>query len=218
MGEEEENEPTSFPKLKFPFLPLSSVATQSPDHHHPPPPLETQASVPFKWEEQPGKPRPCTDIITLPGPARLPEPPPCRLTLTKMPSPTTVLDGPYVYSVARPRFSSFRLFREPFDGIGDSPRGSMDGPVGDGGAHKRKGFLGRGLMRFKGDGRSTEGGRGNSGFSSPASAEGKLNRSGSFTSFSQPSSPRLSCSADNNSATHVAMTKQVVQVAIFFIK
>ncbi|GER37316.1 hypothetical protein STAS_13722 [Striga asiatica] len=204
MGEEEKNEPITFPKLRFPFLPLSSAATHSPDHHHQPPPLETQASVPFKWEEQPGKPRPCTDIITVPepgsGPAKLPEPPPCRLMLladsgggriTKMPSPTTVLDGPYVYSVVRPRFSSFRLFREPFDGGGDSPRGSVDGLVGDGGAHKRKGFLGRGL-RFKGDGRLMESGRGSLGFSSPASAEGKLKRNGSFTSLSQPASPRLS--------------------------
>ncbi|KAG6403704.1 hypothetical protein SASPL_135932 [Salvia splendens] len=85
------------------------------------PPL---ASVPFKWEEQPGKPRPCTDIILRPEPAaRCLELPPCRIT--KMPSPTTVLDGPD--NLGRPKFSSFRLFREKqisFDSSSGSGGGS----------------------------------------------------------------------------------------------
>ncbi|KAJ8556245.1 hypothetical protein K7X08_023003 [Anisodus acutangulus] len=66
------------------------------------PPLNTTlVSIPFKWEEQPGKPRPCTDLIISIFNDHKPkclEPPPARLYYlenTKMPSPTTVLDGPY---------------------------------------------------------------------------------------------------------------------------
>nr|GMD34153.1 uncharacterized protein At4g00950-like isoform X2 [Ipomoea batatas] len=87
------------------------------------PPLHTAVSVPFRWEEQPGKPRPCTDLIALPpsvpdhamfsGRPKCLDPPPrlyleyssCRNSGTaKSPSPTTVLDGPYI--TARPQFSS----------------------------------------------------------------------------------------------------------------
>ncbi|XP_047960038.1 uncharacterized protein At4g00950-like [Salvia hispanica] len=86
------------------------------------PPLHALASVPFKWEEQPGKPRPCTDIILRPEPAarRCLELPPCRIT--KMPSPTTVLDGPD--NLGRPKFSSFRLFREKQISFDSSSGGS----------------------------------------------------------------------------------------------
>ncbi|KAK1374025.1 DUF688 domain-containing protein [Heracleum sosnowskyi] len=79
------------------------------------PPLQTSASVPFLWEQEPGKPLPCTAIITVPSHKKCLELPPrlqpteySRL-ITKTPSPTTVLDGPYmgknVISSA-----SFRLF------------------------------------------------------------------------------------------------------------
>ena len=76
------------------------------------PPLQTSASVPFLWEQEPGKPLPCTALITLPThnkcldlPPRLQPTEHSRL-ITKTPSPTTVLDGPYnVISSA-----SFRLF------------------------------------------------------------------------------------------------------------
>nr|KYP48036.1 hypothetical protein KK1_030327 [Cajanus cajan] len=68
----------------------------------PPPPPETAISVPFKWEEAPGKPRHChresepekSAVKTLELPPRL-----LFLLETKNvdgPSPTTVLDGPYV--------------------------------------------------------------------------------------------------------------------------
>ncbi|XP_017219172.1 uncharacterized protein At4g00950 [Daucus carota subsp. sativus] len=78
------------------------------------PPHQTSASVPFLWEEEPGKPRPCTALVTLPHHKCLELPP--RLQplehsrlITKTPSPTTVLDGPYVAkSVAYS--SSFRIF------------------------------------------------------------------------------------------------------------
>ncbi|KAH6767331.1 hypothetical protein C2S52_018314 [Perilla frutescens var. hirtella] len=108
--------------FKLPFL--------SPEHPSgmATPPLHALASVPFKWEEQPGKPIPCTDIIIRPEPAKSLDLPPCRIA--KMPSPTTVLDGPY--NLGRPRFSSFRLFREKqssFDsssGGAASPQSAVD--------------------------------------------------------------------------------------------
>ncbi|XP_016446942.2 uncharacterized protein At4g00950-like [Nicotiana tabacum] len=74
-------------------------------------PLHTLASIPFKWEEEPGKPRPCTDLIPLPNSICL-EPPPrlYNMEFSKTSSsPTTVFDGPYITN--KPRFSSFRLLR-----------------------------------------------------------------------------------------------------------
>lgn len=102
------------------------------------PPLHTAVSVPFRWEEQPGKPRPCTDLIALPaapdhamfsGRPKCLDPPP-RLYLEysscrnsgKSPSPTTVLDGPYI--TARPQFSS--SFRFSSDWQGNSDGGSPE--------------------------------------------------------------------------------------------
>lgn len=69
-----------------------------------PPPRTTALSVPFKWEEAPGKPRPChtqskpkdreVNVV------RALELPPRLLSLENVkvnaPSPTTVLEGPYV--------------------------------------------------------------------------------------------------------------------------
>ncbi|KAL1565912.1 hypothetical protein AAHA92_01586 [Salvia divinorum] len=116
------------------------------------PPLHASASVPFKWEEQPGRPRPCTDVIIRPDPARCLDLPPCRIT--KMPSPTTVLDGPD--NLGRPKFSSFRLFREKrlsFDGGGGS---HVDHELvgkrgGGGGRRKMSGLFGRSLRERSGD-------------------------------------------------------------------
>ncbi|KAK4379179.1 hypothetical protein RND71_001041 [Anisodus tanguticus] len=85
-------------------------------------PLHSSASIPFSWEEKPGKPHPCTDIIPLPNNNIFNEPklclePPPRLynyymesTSKTTSSPTTVLDGPYITS--KPKFSSFRLLRD----------------------------------------------------------------------------------------------------------
>lgn len=92
------------------------------------PPFQTSLSVPFRWEEQPGKPRPCTALATLSnlsdlGPKCL-ELPPRLLLETKLASPTTVLDDPYV---GRPRFqsSSFRMSSECYGSF--SPE---KGPLG----------------------------------------------------------------------------------------
>ncbi|KAL1541231.1 hypothetical protein AAHA92_25480 [Salvia divinorum] len=115
------------------------------------PPLHALASVPFKWEEQPGKPRPCTDIILRPEPARCLELPPCRIT--KMPSPTTVLDGPD--HLGRPKFSSFRLFREKqisFDSSsgGGSPQSYVTVGKKSSGRLKLSRLLGRSLRVRRG--------------------------------------------------------------------
>ncbi|KVH97315.1 uncharacterized protein At4g00950 [Cynara cardunculus var. scolymus] len=105
MESDADSGPDSIPKL-----PLFSI----PPHLHEPsgmltPPLQTSASVPFRWEEQPGKPRPCTDIIVAPTNRCLDLPP--RLA-NKTPSPTTVLDGPGDFSGKSLLSSSFRFARE----------------------------------------------------------------------------------------------------------
>ncbi|XP_076917565.1 uncharacterized protein LOC143577686 [Bidens hawaiensis] len=95
MGSYSEPDPYYIPRLS-----LFSITTHIPEPSGTKtPPLQPAASVPFQWEEQPGKPRPCTDIVvasTQPN-KRLDLPP--RLTMTdstkpSLRSPTTVLDGP----------------------------------------------------------------------------------------------------------------------------
>ncbi|CAN4111431.1 unnamed protein product [Withania somnifera] len=101
-------------------------------------PLHTLASIPFSWEEEPGKPRPCTDLIPLPNSINFNEPklclePPPRLynyymESTKNTSPTTVFDGPYITS--KPKFSSFRFLRDrrrqgSFDSTASSETGQV---------------------------------------------------------------------------------------------
>ncbi|XP_047319343.1 uncharacterized protein LOC124922668 [Impatiens glandulifera] len=96
---------SNLPSLSsFSSLPLIS---QSPDNSGTrTPPINTTASVPFRWEQEPGKPHPCTALITFPitthnkylqlqlPPRLLQLPAPADSKLT---SPTTVLDqGPYM--------------------------------------------------------------------------------------------------------------------------
>ncbi|XP_042017351.1 uncharacterized protein At4g00950-like [Salvia splendens] len=139
MGEDSENEP-KFPTLKLPFAEIPD----SPEHPSTPP-FQASATVPFKWEEQPGKPRPCSDIIIArPKPAKSLELPPCMNPadkFTKTPSPTTVLDGPY--SVGRPKFSSFRFFRDGHDSLVSPEAASLLGAKKSG---KARGLFGK----FKG--------------------------------------------------------------------
>ncbi|XP_039684435.1 uncharacterized protein [Medicago truncatula] len=86
---------------KIPKLPL--FMSPPPMHYSPErsgtktPPLHITASIPFGWEEEPGKPRPCTDLVTFSNPTLVKclELPPRLFIDTKVPSPTTVLDGPY---------------------------------------------------------------------------------------------------------------------------
>lgn len=97
-------------KSSTPTLPLFSIPPiQSPE---PPgtltPPLHSTASVPFRWEEEPGRPR---AYPTISKPTTSLDLPP-RLLLTdakvaKLPSPTTVLEGPDTF-----RSFSFRVPRD----------------------------------------------------------------------------------------------------------
>ncbi|CAI9101113.1 OLC1v1038367C1 [Oldenlandia corymbosa var. corymbosa] len=140
--EEEDHEHEANPNPTLLNLPLFSIM---PSPEHPSgmltPPLYSSASVPFRWEEQPGKPRPCTSLIPFPSATTTQEDspnkpkglelPPCRLFLdhpTKTPSPTTVLEGPYVLG-SKPKFTSFRFSKErqrqaSFDSIDDDSQRS----------------------------------------------------------------------------------------------
>ncbi|KAI3444395.1 hypothetical protein Pfo_001060 [Paulownia fortunei] len=216
MGEEDEREPC-LSALKLPILHISAAAASMHSPEHPSgmatPPLQTSASVPFKWEEEPGKPRPCTHIIPLPEPAKCLELPPCRMLfmeptnkITKTPSPTTVLDGPY--NVGRPKFSSFRFFREGQDSFDSISSGSPEGTALDvllgskksTGGLKARGFLGK----FRGGKKEVDGV--SSRFSSSSasscdsdescrrvknSAAGKMRRNGSFSSVAHARSSHL---------------------------
>ncbi|KAL7003625.1 hypothetical protein U1Q18_004776 [Sarracenia purpurea var. burkii] len=106
MGAETETEPETEPKPepqsstpKLPLFTLPSQPRESPGMLTPP--LQTLASVPFQWEEAPGKPRVCataTPPSSKPKAARCLDLPPRLLNeakITNTPSPTTVLDGPY---------------------------------------------------------------------------------------------------------------------------
>ncbi|XP_022757565.1 uncharacterized protein At4g00950-like [Durio zibethinus] len=117
MGSEAEKESSYKPKLLL--FSASHAHMQSPERSGMlTPPLHASASVPFRWEEEPGKPKPCTTLTTFSNPndfaQKCLELPPRLLQdakITKLPSPTTVLEGPYM---GRARFhsSSFRMGSE----------------------------------------------------------------------------------------------------------
>ncbi|KAL2233779.1 uncharacterized protein At4g00950-like [Sesamum indicum] len=142
----------SFSTLKLQFLHTAALLTTDSPHRDRPsgistPPLQTPASVPFKWEEEPGKPRLCTPIITNPPSKCLELPPACRMLLfmdndappNKTPSPTTLLDGPY--NVGRPKSSSFRFFREGQDSLSLDSRAAACGSNKGGGQKVRGRFF-----------------------------------------------------------------------------
>ncbi|GKE35737.1 hypothetical protein Tco_1455059 [Tanacetum coccineum] len=108
--------------IEPPKLPIHTILNHHQHHHDEPlsgmltPPLQTTtATVPFRWEEQPGKPRPCTDMIIVPQQQKCLELPP-RLTKieSKTLSPTTVLDGPSDLKGSSKNLlsSSFRVSKE----------------------------------------------------------------------------------------------------------
>ncbi|XVE77295.1 hypothetical protein DITRI_Ditri13aG0050900 [Diplodiscus trichospermus] len=110
-----EEESSYTPKL--PLLSASHAHMQSPERSGMlTPPLHASASVPFRWEEEPGKPKTCTTLTTFSKPndfaqKSLELPPRLLLQdakITKLPSPTTVLEGPYM-GRARFQSSSFRM-------------------------------------------------------------------------------------------------------------
>ncbi|XP_006852593.2 uncharacterized protein LOC18442308 [Amborella trichopoda] len=96
MGAEPDPEPSSTPTLSF--LPLPN---QSPEPAGmATPPLRPPASIPFLWEEAPGKPRTSLPNLT-PLVRRLDLPPNRFLCINSVmdqndPSPTSVLQGPYM--------------------------------------------------------------------------------------------------------------------------
>ncbi|KAI4307097.1 hypothetical protein L6164_030321 [Bauhinia variegata] len=119
---------------------------------------KTTVSVPFQWEEAPGKPRPChteSQPETKSAAVRTLELPPRLLFLeakvSSLPSPTTVLDGPYVgramsftTSYRSPRglgndnfgsrrWSSFRKNSVDVEGTIDFSSSTVDSRMSDGG-------------------------------------------------------------------------------------
>ncbi|KAG8391956.1 hypothetical protein BUALT_Bualt01G0241100 [Buddleja alternifolia] len=211
MANELDERELSILTYKLPLLHITSTTMHSPEHQSgtSTPPLQTTASVPFKWEEHPGKPRPCTGII--PEPAKSLDLPPCRMPLsdppnkfTKTPSPTSVFDGPY--NVGRPKFSSFRLFREGKDYYDSSSSSPDEGTamhvlLGNKKSGEKKG---RGLFgKLKGGKKEAD--RGSIGFSpdstssfdSEESCNGvnisgrKMRRNGSFSSVPHATSSHL---------------------------
>lgn len=105
-------------------------------------PLHTSASVPFRWEEHPGKPLPCL-ALALPSTnntIKSLELPPRLLNeakFTTTTSPTTVLEGPYNNSSAVGKSFSFRFLRKR--------HGSFDGTLslgGSRGSSPERGLLG----------------------------------------------------------------------------
>ncbi|XP_068660389.1 uncharacterized protein At4g00950-like [Aristolochia californica] len=122
MGTEPDPDPSSS-TLKLCFYSL-------PNQSHEPagmrtPPLRPPASVPFKWEEVPGKPRsfPATGDSLYSGGARcrsLDLPPRLQSEANLVTSPTTVLDGPYVVRSAS--WTSLRSVKDcsPEKGPGSS--------------------------------------------------------------------------------------------------
>ncbi|KAL8227856.1 hypothetical protein R6Q57_015440 [Mikania cordata] len=124
MGSDAESDPYNVPKLPL----FSMVSHLSEPSGMLTPPLQTAASVPFRWEEQPGKPRIIASTDPKTRTDRCLELPP-RLAMvesyiiTKTSSPTTVLDGPgskSIFSSSSFRFSKERRRRGQMQGSFDS--------------------------------------------------------------------------------------------------
>lgn len=147
-------------KPSTPKLSLFPIKTTKASPEHPwaaTPPHRNFLSVPFRWEEEPGKPLPCLALATIPtetAPKSLELPPRLLFSEAKLHSPTTVLDGPYV---GRQRFqsSSFRsLGGERFSPEKGSSSGSLGALVLS--KRRERGFKGKGLFGslLKGTGRN----------------------------------------------------------------
>ncbi|XP_030458184.2 uncharacterized protein At4g00950-like [Syzygium oleosum] len=119
MVSESENED---PRRSTPKLSLLSLPNHRRDPSDmPDPPLQTSISIPFEWEEVPGKPKRPNDWSkprVIASPPCL-EPPP-RLwdedKFTNTPSPTSVLDGPCMGRRSAQTFSFRKIggsFRSP---------------------------------------------------------------------------------------------------------
>ncbi|KAL6493945.1 hypothetical protein OROGR_031854 [Orobanche gracilis] len=169
MGENNGRRP-SFSSLNHPLIlhrPSSASAMDSPDHPSgiSTPSLRPAASVPFKWEQEPGKPRPGIQVTTPPEPAKCLEPPPCRMQfsaastdpatkITETPSPSSILEGPYDYNVGRAGFSSSRfLIRDGQDSSGSYCSAGIEIPTREGALPGGRKSRGKGLFgKFNGGG------------------------------------------------------------------
>ncbi|KAL9262424.1 hypothetical protein AKJ16_DCAP10312 [Drosera capensis] len=150
MGAEtEETEQSSI--LSLPIFSLQPPRATMERPGMAPSPLHTAASVPFRWEEQPGKPRPCTTTLSHPTNTGVPkclELPPRLLYIEsskskdKPPSPTTVLEGPD--QVARSIFQSYS-FRFTAGKMATREE-TNEGGGGSGGSSPEGGLLGGPLV------------------------------------------------------------------------
>ncbi|GKU87917.1 hypothetical protein SLEP1_g2244 [Rubroshorea leprosula] len=105
-------EKESLSELKLPLFSISNthLRMQSPERSGASTP--PSASVPFHWEEEPGKPKPCTALSTFTIPDDFAKkclelPPRLLVDAKQYSSPTTVLEGPYIGWSSR--FQSFRI-------------------------------------------------------------------------------------------------------------
>lgn len=151
---EDKKENSSTPKLclyNFPSKKMEPLGMLTP-------PMRSFASIPFKWEEAPGKPRTSTAEVTTALPksktVRCLVPPPRLMSIhtskvTNMPSPTTVLDEPF--SIGRSISSSGgRSFWSPEGQGGDGKdRFSLSSSCRRGGCNKESRVSGvEGSMDF----------------------------------------------------------------------
>ncbi|KAK8974224.1 hypothetical protein V6N11_034593 [Hibiscus sabdariffa] len=154
MGFESEKESSRLPL--FSSLHAHMVSPERPGTLTPPLRSSASVSVPFLWEEEPGKPKACATVTPFPDDfaGKCLELPPRLLMLqeannnNKLCSPTTVLDDPYM-GRARFQSSSFRMVKSErygsFRAASFSPE-NMVPERGDGvskrGNREKAGFLG----------------------------------------------------------------------------
>ncbi|CAK8544937.1 unnamed protein product [Lathyrus sativus] len=108
MGSEAEgNQQSSIPRLPLFSTPPAMHMKSSPERSGTvTPPLQTSGSVPFRWEQEPGKPKLCNALVPYINPTDKSLELPPRLLV--VPSPTLLQPGPYVTS-NRFRSPSFRI-------------------------------------------------------------------------------------------------------------
>lgn len=100
MGSEAEAEQDSnIPKLPLFSVPAMQIQMEMQSPERP----GTSASVPFRWEQEPGKPRLCNALVTFTNPTNK-----CLELPPRLLSTTTVLHSPHVTS-SRFRSPSFRI-------------------------------------------------------------------------------------------------------------
>lgn len=170
--------------LKLPLLSASYGQMQSPERSGMlTPPFRASASVPFRWEEEPGKPKPCTTLIPFSNPQNQNclQLPPCRF-------PPTTTHGVDTSNKARFKSSSFRTGRER-DCYGSFPQkekvfGSWRRAL----SARREGYVFPSSGDKDGE-YSGEGGEESSNIGT-ANITG-IRRVGSFSGLSTPSKPHL---------------------------